>query len=78
MTMTFDRPTRTIGATMAMLTVTEAAARYQLSGSQIRRLLLTGTVKGAKVGPVWTVDEQALRRYLDSDRKPGPPPKKNR
>lgn len=68
----------TLAATMAMLTVTEAAARYSLSGSQIRRLVLAGTVKGRKIGPMWTVDEAALKRYLDSERRPGPAPRKRR
>lgn len=58
---------------MAMLTVTEAADRYPLSGSQIRRLLADGTVKGKKIGPIWTVDERSIEAYLATERRPGPP-----
>jgi len=60
---------------MAWLTVTEAAAHYSLSGSQIRRVLASGVVEGRKVGPLWTVEEGSLKRYLASERKPGPSPK---
>jgi hypothetical protein len=64
---------RTIAA-MA-LTVTEAATRYPLSAYHIRRLVRAGIVKGERIGPLWTVDEQSLRRYLASERRPGRPPK---
>jgi excisionase family DNA binding protein len=60
---------------MALLTVTEAAGRYPLSGSQIRRLVAAGVVKGARVGPLWQVDSASLERYLASERKPGPTPR---
>jgi len=69
------RPVRSMIAAMAWLTVTEAAERYPLSGSQIRRLLADGMVKGKRVGPIWTVDERSLTAYLATERRPGPPGK---
>lgn len=63
---------------MAWLTVTEAASRYPLSKTHIRDLAAAGVIKSQKVGPLWTVDEASLRRYLDTDRRPGPAPKKPR
>jgi len=51
-------------AGMAMVTVSEAAERHKLSRTHIRRLVADGVLKGKKIGPVWTVDERSLTRYL--------------
>ena len=69
---------RTIAATVAWLTISEAAARFPLSSRQIRHLVKTGVVKGQRVGPLWTLDEGSLARYVKSERKPGPRPQRTR
>jgi excisionase family DNA binding protein len=61
---------------MPLLTVQEASARFGLSGRQIRKLLAAGTVKGSKRGPFWLLDEASLARYVATERKPGPAPRK--
>lgn len=60
---------------MAWLTVTEAADRSRLSRTHLRRLITAGVLKGVKVGPLWTVDERSLTRYLATERRPGRVPK---
>jgi len=51
-----------------LMTVTEAAARWGLSKTCIRRLLADGRVGGRKLGPLWVVDEGSLRLYLANQR----------
>jgi hypothetical protein len=59
---------------MPWLTITQAAARYPLSASQIRRLAAAGLVERRQIGPIWQVDAADLARYL-ATRKRGRPPK---
>lgn len=62
--------------TMALLSVTEAAGRSGLSDAHLRKLLMAGKLKGQKIGTVWVIDARGLDRFLASERKPGPKPKK--
>lgn len=58
---------------MPLLSVTEAAARYPLSATHIRRLARTGVVKARRFGKkAWAVDERSLRAYLAKVRPPLP------
>ncbi len=58
---------------MPLLSVTEAAARYPLSGSHIRRLARRGSVKARRFGKkAWAIDERSLMAYLAKSRKRGP------
>lgn len=63
-------------ATMALLTVSEASARFDLSGRRIRTLLLTKAVSGSKVATVWLVDEDSLKAYIATRPRPGRPKKR--
>ena len=59
---------------MALLSVSEAAARYPLSGSHIRRLARRGAVKARRFGKkAWAIDERSLRGYLARVRPSLPP-----
>ena len=61
---------------MALLSVSEAAAQYDLSRERIRKLLTEGRIMGTKLDDVtWVVNSQSLQRYLDSPRRPGRPRK---
>ncbi len=57
---------------MPLISVAEAAERYPLSVESIRRLARLKIVKAQRFGNAWAVDEASLKRYLRSDRRPGP------
>jgi len=59
---------------VGLISVTEAAAKYGLSDVRIRQLLRNRTVTGTKFGPTWAVDEDSLKAYLATERKPGRKP----
>ena len=61
---------------MALLSVTEAAGHSGLSDAHLRKLLVGGKLKGRKIGSVWVLEVKALDRFLATERKPGPKPKK--
>ena len=54
---------------MALILVREASERYGISGRRIRALLLESAIAGSKVATAWLVDEDSLKRYLESDRR---------
>ncbi len=57
---------------MPLLSVTEAAGRYPVSGSHIRRLARRGLVKARRFGKkAWAIDERSLMAYLARARKRG-------
>jgi excisionase family DNA binding protein len=58
--------------TSQLISVTEAHNRTNLSVAWIRRLLQRGEIEGVKVGRNWLTTEQAVRDYLEKDRRPGP------
>ena len=59
---------------MALLSVTECAARYPVSATHIRRLARSGVVKARRFGKkAWAIDERSLRAYLARVRPPVPP-----
>lgn len=55
-----------------LISVTEAHKRTELSVAWIRRLLQRGEIAGVKVGRNWLTTEQAVRDYLEKDRRTGP------
>lgn len=61
---------------MPLITVNDASVRYGLSDGHLRALLGAGTVKGQKFANAWALDERSLKRYLATERKRGPKPKK--
>lgn len=61
---------------MALISITQAAARYALSAKHFRYLAASGMIKAQKLGSFWAVDERSIETYLASERKRGPKPKK--
>jgi len=59
-----------------VLTAPEAARRYRLSHRYIVYLVSRKVVQGRKAGGTWLIDEASLKRYLSTERKPGPKPRK--
>lgn len=56
------------------LLLKDAREKYpQLSLMRLRQLCNTGRVEARK-DKVWLISEEALKKYLASERKPGPPP----
>jgi hypothetical protein len=51
----------------------DRAANYSgLSASHLRLLVRRGVIWGKKLGRTWFTTEPEVRRYVSSDRKPGP------
>ena len=59
-------------------TTTEAAQKYGLSDSYLRRLIAKGKIRGRKTVRTWLVDIPSLQRFLATERKPGPKSKRTR
>ena len=55
-----------------VMSVTEASALSGFTRSHINYLINQRFVDAIKVGSVWLVYEDSLRRYMASPRKPGP------
>ncbi len=67
---------RTLRRMPNVLTTIEASQRYGLTTRHLRHLITHGTIRARRSGLVWLIDEQSLQRYLATDRKPGPKPKR--
>lgn len=59
----------------SLISVTEASQLSGLSDGYIRKLLRRGTLEGVKIGRNWLTTEEAIRDYLQQERRPGPKPK---
>ncbi len=59
----------------AVMTVTEASAASGFTRAHINYLINRDLLEAVKVGAVWLVYEDSLRRYLALPRKPGPKPR---
>ena len=57
---------------MPLLSVREAASKYPLSVRQIARLAQHRVIDAHRFGKTWAIDEDSLRSYLATERKPGP------
>lgn len=57
-----------------VLTTVEASQRYGLSSGYLRYLMGRGLLKGRRSGVIWLIDEASLKRFLKTERKPGPKP----
>lgn len=55
-----------------LITLLEAAQRFGLSRSHLRRLVRDKYIWGKKIGRDWVTTEEAVQAYLDTDRRPGP------
>ncbi len=69
----YNRDGYAIILAMALLSVSEAAARTSLSGSRIRKALADGQIRGARLETFWLIEEQSLDEFMASPRKPGRP-----
>lgn len=69
-----DEPHEPAGedAAKQLITLSEAAEKTGLSHSHLRLLVRHGKVWGTKLGHSWVTTETAVRRYLATERKPGP------
>ena len=61
-----------------LISLSEAAEFSGLSVSFIRRLVGDGRIWGMKIGRNWITTEDAIKKYLAMDRRPGPKPKERR
>ena len=61
-----------------LISLSQAATLSSLSPNHLRLLVQTGKVWGIKMGRNWLTTETAVKRYLASDRKPGPKTKHGR
>ena len=52
---------------MAQIKTGEAAKLARLSQARIRELMITGALKGEKLGTSWTIDRRSLTAYLDRE-----------
>jgi excisionase family DNA binding protein len=58
-----------------ILAVSEASAVSGFTRNHINYLITQGVLDAVKVGPVWLVYEDSLRRYMAAPRRPGPKPR---
>ena len=52
--------------------MTEASQLSGFTPAWIRRLISRGEVEGVKIGRSWLTTEEAIREYMQRDRRPGP------
>lgn len=64
------------GLTSKLISTTEASRISGLTHSFICRLLRRGDIEGLKIGRNWLTTEEAIRKYLRQERRPGPKPRK--
>jgi excisionase family DNA binding protein len=64
------------GDRMAVMSVTEAAAKSGLHVETIRRWARSGVLKTQRIGRVYVIDERDLRRVLANPPKPTGRPRK--
>jgi len=60
-----------------LITAFEASQEYGLSISHLRHLMRNGKLKGRaakinKTGTIWLIKESSLKKYLSTERRPGP------
>lgn len=69
-----DEPHDSAGeeAAQKLISLADAAAISGLSHSHLRLLVREGKIWGTKLGRDWLTTEQAVKAYLDTERKTGP------
>lgn len=70
--MRYDRDMTTDTSEEQRLTINQAAERYNLSASHLRRLVRTNRVGGKRFGRDWVTTPSAVEAYLATERKTGP------
>jgi len=61
-----------------VLTTVEASQQYGFSTGYLRYLMGRGKLKGRRSGVIWLIEEDSLKLFLKTERKPGPKPKGRR
>lgn len=60
-----------------MLTVSQSAARLDLTRARVRALIIAGALKAKRLGPpphgVYMIEEADLESFAELDRRPGRP-----
>jgi excisionase family DNA binding protein len=64
-----------IEANRPILSVAEASALSGFTRTHINYLISQGQLDAVKVGSIWLVYEDSVRRYMASPHKPGPKPR---
>jgi len=59
-------------AAQQLITLSQAAKISGLSHSHLRLLVRQGKIWGTRVGFGWVTTEAAVRKYLATERRPGP------
>ena len=59
-------------AAQQLITLSEAAELSGLSHSHLRLLVRQGRIWGARLGFGWVTTEAAVKKYLATERRPGP------
>jgi len=60
------------------ISVSQGAARYNLSPEHLRYLARTGRIEAQQFGQTWALDEASLLTYLATERKRGRKPREER
>ena len=58
-----------------LVSLAEAADLCGLSHSHLRKLAREGKISAQQIGRYWVTTEEAVKEYLQQDRRPGPKPK---
>ena len=53
-----------MSADKELLSTSEVAKKLGLTSGRVRQLLLSGELKGKKVGAFWVIERRKLERYL--------------
>jgi len=64
-------------AAQQLITLPEAARLSGLSHSHLRLLMRSGKIWGLRLGVGWVTTEAAVRKYLATERRPGPKSKED-
>ena len=64
-----------IEANRPVLTVAEASVLAGFTRTHINYLITQSQLDAVKVGSIWLVYEDSLRRYMAAPHKPGPKPR---
>ena len=59
--------------TMALLSVSEAAAESGLSGSRIRKAIAARQIRAVRLEGMWLIDSESLAEFMAGRRGPGRP-----
>jgi hypothetical protein len=59
--------------TSKLISITRASEISGLTPGYLRRLLRNEVMEGKKIGRDWFTTEEAIREYLDQERRPGRP-----